>query len=276
MTLVRRLRAIRACALAVLALGHCIQLRAQVPHVTLFDLSTSPGLIERADRAYWNGDASRSIDLLEGALASAPEDVEALWRATRASVALGLLAPNWSLEEGWYRKGIAFSDEALRLDPTHTEAKRWSVAAKGQIAVSASPGETARLAQEIWDATHDLLARDPNDGFAHYALGVLHYEVMKLSRFKRFLARTFFGNDALSQASWEDAIYHHERAISVQPEAIAYRVAFAETLMRRDRIPEAIEHLRRAVSLPILHPGDPDFTALANRYLIELGADGND
>lgn len=263
------------CSLAALALVDCTPTLAQAPEVTLFDLSESPGVVERADRAYWGGDPMEVLRLLEGTLANKPTDVEALWRAARASVALGLLAPGWTLESGWYRRGIAHSDKALRLDSAHVEVKRWAVAAKGQIALGAAPRETARLAQEIWDLTHALLEQDPDDGFAHYALGMLHYEVMKMSRFKRFLARTFLGNQALSQASWEKAVYHHERAVSIEPEAIAFRVGYAETLMRRDRVPEAMEQLRRATSLPLFHPGDPDYTGLAHRYLNELTADGN-
>jgi len=53
--------------------------------VTLFDLSESPGMVERADRAYWEGDAAESLRLLEGWLANVPGDVEARWRAARAS-----------------------------------------------------------------------------------------------------------------------------------------------------------------------------------------------
>lgn len=271
----RRLRTVRSCALAALALCHGPTVLAQASPVTLFDLSESPGMVERADRAYWEGDAAESLRLLEGWLANVPGDVEARWRAARASVALGIIANGAALENRWYRNGIVHSDEALRLDSMHFEVRRWAVASKGKLAVGTGARETARLAQEIWDLSHGLLESDPNDGFAHHALGSLHYEVMKLSRFKRFLARLFLGNEALSRASWENAVYHHERAVALEPEAIAFRVGFAETLERRDRTPEAIEQLRSATSLPLLHPGDADYTALAHRYLNELLAEGN-
>jgi len=271
----RWLRTLRSCALAALALGHSTRAFAQAPPVTLFDLSASPSVVERADRAYWAGDAAESLRLMAAWLQHAPGDVDARWRAARASVALGIIANGAAPEARWFRNGIAHSDEALRLDPTHVEVQRWAVASKGKLAVGTGARETATLVQEIWDLSHQLLERDPDDAFAHHALGTLHYEVMKMSPFKRFLARMFLGNEALSRASWEDAVYHHERAVSLDPTAIVFRVGFAEALKRRGRVPEALEQLRSATSLPSVHPGDPDYTGRAHRYLKELLAEGN-
>ena len=49
----RQLTTLRLCALAALALGHGTRAFAQGPTVTLFELSASPSVVERADRAYW-------------------------------------------------------------------------------------------------------------------------------------------------------------------------------------------------------------------------------
>ena len=266
---------LRFYALAALALGHGTPALAQTSPVTLFELSESPSVVERADRAYWEGDAVESLRLLEGLLANTPDNADARWRAARASVALGIIANGEELENRWYRHGIAHADEALRLDSANADVIRWAVASKGQLALQTGPFETSRLAQEIWTMSHELLARDPDDGFAHHALGTLHFEVMTLSRVERFLGRLFLGGDALSKASWDDAVYHHERAVAVEPSAIAFRVGFANTLTRRDRVHEAIEQLRRATSLPTAHPGDSDYRGQAERRLNELLAKGN-
>ena len=271
----RGLRTLRSGALTVLALCPGTSAGAQTSPVTLFDPSASLSVVERAERAYWEGDATASLRLLEDWLTNTPDDVEALWRAARASVALGIITNQAAVESHWYRNGMAHSNEALRLDSVHVEVRRWAVASKGKLAVGTGARETARLAQEIWELCHGLLEDDPDESTAHHALGILHYEVMKLSRFKRFLARMFLGNEALSLASWEKAVYHHERAVSLEPAIIAFRVGFAETLMRRDRKLEAMDQLRRATSLPLLHPGDSDYTGLAHRYLNELSAERN-
>ena len=71
-------------ALAALALGHGTHALAQASPITLFELSTSPSVVERADRAYWGGDAVESLRLMEGLLANTPDDVDARWRAARA------------------------------------------------------------------------------------------------------------------------------------------------------------------------------------------------
>jgi len=262
-------------ALAALTLGHGTPALAQASDITLFELSAAPSVVERADRAYWGGDAVESLRLVEGLLANTPDDVDARWRAARASVALGIIANEEELENRWYRHGIAHADEALRLDSVDVKAKHWAVASKGQLALQTGALETSRLAQEIWVMSHELLERDPADGFAHHALGVLHFEVMTLSRAKRFLGRLFLGGDALGKASWESAVFHHERAVALEPTAVAFRVGFANTLERRNRVPEAIEHLRSAISLPNVHPGDSDYRGRAQSRLDELLAEGN-
>ena len=269
------IQTLRLYALAALALGHGTHALAQVSPITLFELSTLPSIVERADRSYWGGDAVESLRLVEGLLANTPDDVGARWRAARASVALGIIANGEELENRWYRHGIAHADEALRLDSVNVEVRRWTVASKGQLALQTGPLETSRLAQEIWDMSHELLEQDPDDGFAHHVLGILHFEVMTLGRVERFLGRMFLGGDALGKASWDNAVFHHERAVTLEPTAVAFRVGLANTLERRGRVPEAIEHLRSATSLPDVHPGDSDFRGVAKRRLNELLAEGN-
>ena len=266
---------LRLYALTSLVLGHGTPALAQESPITLFELSGSLSVVERADRAYWGGDAVESLRLAEGLLANTPNDVDARWRAARASVALGIIATGEELENHWYRHAIVHAGEALRLDSTNVEVKRWAVASKGQLALQTGPLETSRLAKEIWDMSHELLERDPDDGFAHHALGVLHFEVMNLSRVKRLLGRLFLGGDALGKASWDDAVFHHERAVALEPTSVAFRVGFAKTLQRRDRVLEAIEQLQSATSLPSVHPGDPDYRGQARRRLDVLLAEGN-
>jgi tetratricopeptide (TPR) repeat protein len=253
----------------------CTAVLAQATPITVFDLTASPSVVQRADRAYWEGDATESLRLLGGLLANTPDDIDARWRAARASVALGVIANGDELENRWYRHGIAHSDRALLLDSLNADVLRWAVASKGKLAVQTGPRETADLAQEVWTMAHDLLRADPDDGFAHHALGILHYEVMKMSRFKRMLGRLFLGGDVLAQATWGDAVYHHERAVAIEPNAIAFRFGFAQTLARRDRVPEAIDQFRKATSLPPVHPGDPDYQARAQRSLDRLVAEGS-
>ncbi|HBD97602.1 MAG TPA: hypothetical protein DC060_05330, partial [Gemmatimonadetes bacterium] len=107
----RGLRTLRSGALAVLALCPGTSAGAQTSPVTLFDPSASLGVVERAERAYWEGDATASLRLLEDWLTNTPDDVEALWRAARASVALGIITNQAAVESHWYRNGMAHSNE---------------------------------------------------------------------------------------------------------------------------------------------------------------------
>jgi hypothetical protein len=62
-----------------------------------------------------------------------------------------------------------------------------------------------------------VLALDPEHAGASYMLGRLHASVLRMSGFKRFLAKQLFGGDALEGASWEQARALLEVAVREDP-----------------------------------------------------------
>lgn len=230
----------------------------------------SGSALERADSLFAAGAVLESLDLVEARLGAAPSDFEARWRAARGALVLGILASGTEVENAWFRRAVAHAERAVDLRPRNTRGLYLAASSKGRLALQTGARETADLAQEVWELAHRVLKLEPDHAGAHNVLGKLHQEVMSLSVFRRFLARTFLGGEALDQASWEAALGHHERAVELEPTSILYRVDLAETLVRRDREAEALEHLRLAAGLPLATPADRDFRAVARSRLREL------
>ncbi len=242
--------------------------RAQVPEAGT--PSTERTLLARADSFLESRDLHASLGLLDPRLARDPDDLAARWRAARAAVYSGILAKGERAQNEWYRKGMAYADRVLGLHPDDPHALRWALAARGSLAEQTGARERVALAKDVSRLAHHILELDPDDAFAHDALGTLDYRIMRLSSFERTLGRLFLGGDLLARASWRDALAYHREAVALDPDNILYRVDLANTLAGTGHMDEAIAQLRVAVSLPRLLPVDAHFHVLAERRLGEL------
>jgi tetratricopeptide (TPR) repeat protein len=237
------------------------------------DPTPDPGLA-RADSLVFADRTEEALAALEERLARAPADFAARWRAARAAVFLGFLASGTDEENRWFRLGAEHADHALEARPDHPEALRWALAAKGSLAVQTGVAESGRLGQEVWTLAQRALALDPASADAHYALGKLEYELLKLSRVQRLLSRPFRRGE-IGRATWQDALAFAERAVELDPGNTLYRLGLADTLWRVGRHADAILQLQQAQRLPLRAPADRDFRARAELLLwrIENGID---
>ena len=242
---------------------------AQTLAPVLYELRPVPTVVERADALLAAVEAEKALDSLARYLIAVPDDVEARWRAAKAAALVGLLSPSLSGARPWYRKGIAHADTALQAVPDHPDALRWSMVARGRLALWTGARETADLAQDVWDLSHHFLADDDQDAIAHHALGVLHHEVMRLSRVERFLARLFLRGDALSNSSWEEALRHLKRAAELEPENKMFRLFYARALADHGRTSEGLAEAQSTLALPVTDPLDARHHYLLERFVNE-------
>ena len=141
--------------------------------------------------------------------------------------------------------------------------------AKGLRAVRSGAREASALGGEVYDLAHQVLKMDSLHAGAHHALGVLNYEVRKLSRIKRFIAKHFLGADVMGLTSWEDAERYLTRAVELKPDFILFHLDLGHMYLNRKRMVEARIQFERALELPLLEPPDMRFQEIAERRLAE-------
>jgi tetratricopeptide (TPR) repeat protein len=233
---------------------------------------------------------SRDSVLAEGIRLSAMEPAAALGRFE-----LLLRADSLDLEASW-RAAIARSDLALPLREKRDRPRRDSLLAEAQAdarrAVRLAPanvnalfalgmvlGNTAltkgvrdkvRMSNEIRSLALRAVAADSTHDGAQHLLGRWHYEVMRLSGFERFLAKSILGGQEFGTASWSEAQRRLERAVALAPERIYHRLVLARILAARKDTAAAATELERILALPDQVAADTSYRREAAAMLAKL------
>lgn len=231
--------------------------------------------ISEADMLYMAGDPRASLDRLLQHMETDSLDYDALWRASRAAVVIGIDIEDENNREqnAWLDPALMWAKKAAEVRPGEVDGLYWRGVSSGRRAMNAGPGYAVELAQEVYDDAHAILAQDSLHGGAHNMLGKLNYEVMSMSRVKRLVARTFMDKPSLDDTSWEQAEYHLATAAEVWPEFVLFHFDLAQLYRKRGRRDEAIEEYIQAISLPSVHPTDHKLQRQAREQLADWGID---
>jgi hypothetical protein len=233
---------------------------------------------------------SRDSVLAEGIRLSAMQPAEALGR-----FAMLLRADSLDVEAGW-RAAIARSDVALPLREKRNRPRRDSLLGRAQAdarrAVRLAPdnvnalfalgmvlGNTAltkgirdkvRMSDEIRSLALRAVATDSTHDGAQHLLGRWHYEVMRLSGFERFIAKSILGGEEFGKASWSEAQRGLERAVALAPARIYHRLVLARILAARKDKSGATAELERIIELPDQVATDSTYRREAGEMLAKL------
>ena len=189
-------------------------------------------------------------------------DYDANWLAAEAAASLGQQTPDGVKSperDSLYARAVRYARRAVRVDSARAEGHFALAMALGRLALTKAKRERARYAAEIRAEALRALARDSTQDGAHHVLGLWNAEIMRLSGFNRFFAKTFLGAAVFGQASWEEATRHLEESVRLDSTRIYHRLNLARVYLDRKRYAEARAQLEAIARLP-------DRTALDRRY----------
>lgn len=226
-----------------------------------------------ADELYFAGEPIQAYELLKTHLAVDSTDYEALWRAARAAVVVGVVREGITAQNEFLDPAIVLGDRAVAVRPDGIDGLYWRGAAEGRRALNAGNDYASRLVQRVFDDAHAILALDSLHAGAHNLLGRVNYEIMVLSRVERMLARMLMNNRALQESSWDSAALHLRRAAELEPDNVLYWLDLAQLYVRRGRDDDARTVLNRVIEMHSVHPPDDVFKDTARRWLGELDSE---
>jgi tetratricopeptide (TPR) repeat protein len=213
--------------------------------------------VTRADDLHADLRPDEALESLRGALQSDSTRFDALWRASRETVNLGMLADDDDDARAWYAASVDFAQRAVRSAPDSAQGYQWLSIALGRQALLEGPKTKIRLAVEVRENALIAVEIDSTAAGAHNVLGEWHAEIQRLGGLARFTAERLLGADTFRLASWEEAVRHLTHAIELEPDALIHRLALARVYLDLNRPADARTQLARAVELPTLQPTDP-------------------
>ena len=267
----RKLTIIKALSRFVGSLGHLVLISACFTPGASAQLTRLSTPISRSDVAYSSGNPLLSYEILQEYLEGDSASYDALWRSARAAIQVGMERQGSREQNQWLDPAIRLSEMAIELRPDGIEGLYWRGFAAGRRAMNASASYAVALAQIVHQDTHNILASDSLHGGAHNMLGKLNYEVMSLSWFERMIAKTFMGNKALDDTSWQNAEYHLAKAVEIWPDLILFHFDMGQLHRKRGRREEAIGSFRQVLSLIAVHPIDRKLQGEAREILNNWG-----
>ena len=200
-------------------------------------------------------------------------DLEANWRA---AIARNDMAEPWRSAAARPRRDSLLAQaqanarRALRLDSTNGRALFALGLVLGNTALNRGLKERVRMAVEIHDLALRALAADSSLDGAHHLLGRWNYEVMKLSGFERFVAKTLLGAGELGQASWDAAQRHLEKATELDSTRLYHRLDLARVYLARKDTRAARRQLETLRGLPDRVAADSSYRREAADLLRQL------
>ncbi|NJD19590.1 MAG: hypothetical protein FIA95_09965 [Gemmatimonadetes bacterium] len=264
----------RAVALAIVGMGlasGALPVHAQATSTAADTAAVEKAAVEISDSLLAAGESEASYSVLVARLGIVPDDYEARWRATRGALGLGIMGADKETRRHWLQEADAHGRELLRLRPHDAEAMAWAAAARGRRAL-AEPGArtVVAVAEETWQLTGELLAAHPDHPLGNHVRGKLHQEVARLPRVKRVLARMFLRGDLLSQAKWELAEEHLQRALAADPGMVLFYLDLGETYRYQGKTAAALAGYHRGLAVPNRLPVDARFKDTMERRIALL------
>ncbi len=213
----------------------------------------------------------------QAALAIDSTDYEANWRAAMALLDLGQQIPDSvpsAERDSLYTQAERLARRAVATDSTGADGHFAIAAAVGLASLTKGKKERIRRAAIVRDEALRALELDPHHDGAYHILGRWNAEIMRLSGFSRFFARSFLGAGVFKQASWEDAIANLQRAVALDPGRIYHRLELAEVYADRKQWDDARGELERIKALPDREVLDPLYRTQADELAARI-ADKN-
>jgi tetratricopeptide (TPR) repeat protein len=260
------LRGFRAFVLqAGLAALASSQLSAQMPadHVALG---------KAAEEAH---DLKTALAHYQAALEQDSSNYDANWRGAMILLTLGEQhggdeSKKNPQRDSLYAEAERYARRAAAADPSGADGHFALAAAVGRASLTMGAKAKIRRASVIRSEAMRTIALNPRHDGAYHILGRWNAEIMRISGFNRFFAKSFLGGGIVGKASWSQAIYNMEKAVQLDPTRIYHHLELAEIYAERKRTGDAVTQLQLVDSLPAREVMDTTYKRRGDELLRRL------
>ncbi|NOY06841.1 MAG: hypothetical protein GXO82_09470 [Chlorobi bacterium] len=244
--------------------------------IVLFSASAwsqdAQSLIKQGDEFYRKFDNEKALENYLAALKLDQNNHEALWKTSRAYVDIAEHMPAETDEQEdaqlkMYEKGLEYAEKAIKTDPGSMMGYLRRAIVKGRIALFKGVFNAISLVNDVKEDVEKAIklgnAPDDQVAVAHYVLARAHAKVCD----KPYLVRLPLG---LGWGDRDVAAEEYEKAISLNPKFIMFRLDAARNYVEMDEYQKAKDHLYKIPYLPISDEDDKQFKKEAAELLEEI------
>lgn len=145
-------------------------------------------------------------------------------------------------------EALGYARRATELDPTSAVNRLSLAILHGRLAAYSDVAEKLEMARRIKQYAEEALELDPNYAWACHVLGRWHLEMAGIGAARRTFVAVFFGG--LPPASRAEGVRLLERAVALEPGALAHRVELGIAYAQIGRHAEAEAQWKLSLEMP--------------------------
>jgi tetratricopeptide (TPR) repeat protein len=226
--------------------------------------------IALGDSAHARMKPAEALAHYKEAIATAPYNYEALWKASRDAVDLGEFEPDKAKQKAFFSDGERYARSAVAVKPDGVDGHFQVARSLGRVALSLGKKDRVRYAKEVRVHALEALKLDSLHAGALHVMGVWNAEVMRLSGFSRFMAKNFLGGDVFREASWKNAKRYMEKSVEVDPHRLVHHLDLGKIYADTHDKEKAREQFQLVIDGPATDYNDRFYKQDAERQLAKL------
>jgi tetratricopeptide (TPR) repeat protein len=198
-------------------------------------------------------DLRTALQHFQAALDQDSSSYEANWRGAITLLTLGEQLGDTDKNperDSLYQLAERYARRAVASNPAGADGHFALAASIGRASLTMGKKARIRRAAVIRREALRTIALNPKHDGAYHILGRWNAEIMQISGFGRFFAKSFLGAGIFNQASWGKAIYNMEKAVQLDPGRIYHHLELADIYAERKRVADAKTQLHLVDSLP--------------------------
>jgi tetratricopeptide (TPR) repeat protein len=185
---------------------------------------TAADHIALGDKSYVGMDAPAALQHYEEAIKLDPKNYEALWKASRSAVDLGVYERDDEKRGLDFKNAEDFARRAVEVNPGDAEGHFNLARSLGKNALTQGPKARIKYAKDVRSQALECLKLDPKHPGCLHVMGMWNAEVMRLNGFTRMLAKNFLGGQIFESASWSEAKRYMEASVANDPNRIVHHL----------------------------------------------------
>ncbi|HEX5436242.1 MAG TPA: hypothetical protein VFW98_03730 [Gemmatimonadaceae bacterium] len=206
----------------------------------------------------------------QAALARDSTNYQALCLATRATVAEAEYEPDKDKQKDLYAQAEHYARQAVAVRPDDAEGHFYLAFALGRVALTKGKKDRVKYGKEVYQQAQQALKIKPDHPGALHVMGMWNAQVMSLSGFSRFMAKTFLGGGILGKASWDNAVHDMERAVQVDPKRLVHHLDLGTVYLETKQPEKARQQFKLVVNGTPTEYNDRHYKEEAQKALDEM------